>query len=161
MTFDIKKWGKWNSHENKNAKFSYMYDADTDDLATVKGSGYFNEIISRITVGSLIYVVASDAVAILKVTSVTTNVATETFAGGAAASVVYAGEHTTVGGAAAEAITVTGVLATDLVVAVLKQVGASPQTILTSVPTADTVTVTFSADPSTDHIITYIVYRAI
>ncbi len=74
--------------------------------------------------------------------------------------VKYAGEHTTVGGAAAEAITVAGVLATDLVVCTLHTVGASPQTILTSVASVDTITATFSADPSNDHVLTYVVYRA-
>jgi hypothetical protein len=74
--------------------------------------------------------------------------------------VKYAGEHTTVGGSATEAITVTGVLATDLVLATLHTAGATPRTIVTAVASADTVTITFSGDPSTDHVVTYTVLRA-
>lgn len=74
---------------------------------------------------------------------------------------MYAGEHTTAGGAAAEAITVSGVLATDLVLVTLHTAGATPRTIVTVVASADTVTVTFSADPSTDHVVTYEVLRAV
>lgn len=74
--------------------------------------------------------------------------------------VVYAGQHTTVGGAAAEAITVTGVAATDLAVATMVSPGSSPQTIVSTAATTNTVTVTFSANPSNDHVINYVVYRA-
>lgn len=72
----------------------------------------------------------------------------------------YAGSHTTVGGSAAEAKTITGLLSTDLVMVMLKVKGATPRTILTAAPTTDTLTVTFSGDPSTDHQLMYFVFRA-
>jgi hypothetical protein len=75
--------------------------------------------------------------------------------------IVFAGEHTTVGGAAAEDITVTGVLSTDLVFVELKVRGSTPRTILTSATSADTITVTFSGDPSSDHELYYQVLRAL
>ena len=75
--------------------------------------------------------------------------------------VKFAGTHTTVGGAAAEAKTITGLLSTDLVFVQMKAQGASPQTILKAVPTADTLTVTFSANPSSDHVFYYQVLRAL
>lgn len=75
--------------------------------------------------------------------------------------VVFAGEHTTAGGAAAEDITVTGALATDLAIVTIHTVGASPVTLLTALTAADKITATFSADPSTDHVVTYLVLRAI
>jgi len=74
-------------------------------------------------------------------------------------SIVAVGEHTTVGGAAAEDITLTGVLATDFVLVTLHTVGSTPRTILTSVAAAGKITVTFSGDPSTDHVVTYLVIR--
>jgi hypothetical protein len=74
--------------------------------------------------------------------------------------VVYAGEHTTAGGAAAEDITVTGALATDLAVCTLHTKGATPRVIVTALAAADKVTVTFDGDPSTDHVVTYTVLRA-
>ena len=74
--------------------------------------------------------------------------------------VKYAGTHTTAGGAAAEAITVSGVAATDVVMITLKAQGATPRTVLYAVPTTNTITVTFSGDPSTDHVLYYQVLRA-
>lgn len=74
--------------------------------------------------------------------------------------VKFAGKHTTTGGNATEAFTVTGVLSTDIVIATLQQKGSTPRTILTVVPTTDTITLVFSGDPSTDHIVSYMVLRA-
>jgi len=74
--------------------------------------------------------------------------------------VVYAGEVTTAGGDAAESESVTGVLATDLVVGSIHTEGASPVTLDRIVCTAGAVESTWSADPSNDHVYTYIVYRA-
>lgn len=71
-----------------------------------------------------------------------------------------AGEHTCVGGAAAEAITITGLLTTDIC---LVQIGTSPATnnydIIKAIPTADTLTVTFGTDPTTVHTVQYAILR--
>ncbi len=72
--------------------------------------------------------------------------------------VAYAGVHTTVGGAAAEAITIAGALATDIAI-VFYNTTDDTDTILKSVVTADTLTVTMSADPSTAHKLAYMVLR--
>lgn len=72
--------------------------------------------------------------------------------------VKFAGKHTTVGGAAAEAITVTGVLSTDIVIVSLQS--GSTRTIVHAAPTSNTITVTFSDDPSTTHVVSYMVLRA-
>lgn len=74
--------------------------------------------------------------------------------------VKYAAQVTTAGGAAAEAITVTGLAATDLVFAQVKNDGTSNVTILQAVPTTNTLTVTFSADPGNDTVIYYQALRA-
>jgi hypothetical protein len=77
--------------------------------------------------------------------------------------VQYAGEHTTIGGAAAEAKTLAGVLATDVVVANLSFQGSTPRTLLKTVPTTDTLTFTFSGNPNTGtaHKVMYAVLRAV
>lgn len=75
--------------------------------------------------------------------------------------VKYAGLYTSVAGSATQPITVTGVVAGDLVFCQLRQVGATPRTILTAIPSTDTVTVVMSGDPSTDHILQYQVLRAV
>lgn len=80
---------------------------------------------------------------------------------GGAYVVVYAGKHTTVGGAAAEDKAITGVIAGDIVIASLIQKGATPRTLLTTITATDKITLTFSGDPSTDHIVGYQILRAI
>ena len=73
--------------------------------------------------------------------------------------VAYAGTHTTVGGAAAEAITVTGAAATDVVM-INYNTTNDTDSILKAVVTANTLTVTCSADPSTAHAFSYALLRA-
>jgi hypothetical protein len=74
--------------------------------------------------------------------------------------VKYAGKYTTTGGSATEAQTLSGVAATDIVIATLQDAGVSPETILTAKPTLNTITYVFSGDPSTDHVVSYMVLRA-
>ena len=74
--------------------------------------------------------------------------------------VKFAAQATTAGGAAAEAITVTGLAATDLVFAQIKDNGTSNVTLLQAVPTANTLTLTFSADPGNDTVVYYQALRA-
>jgi len=73
----------------------------------------------------------------------------------------YAAKVTTVGGAAAEAFTVTGaVAATDLAFVQIVDNGTSNVTVLQAVVTNNTLTVTFSANPGNDTIINYQIIRA-
>ncbi len=74
--------------------------------------------------------------------------------------VVFAGQPTTAGGGAAEAITVTGALATDLAFVQMVDDGTNNVTIVNAVVTADTLTVTFSGDPGNDAVINYQLIRA-
>lgn len=73
--------------------------------------------------------------------------------------IAYAGSHTTVGGAAAEAVTITGALATDIPIVVYNTTNDT-DSILKVVMSADTMTVTCSADPATAHAFTYMILRA-
>lgn len=72
----------------------------------------------------------------------------------------FASQYTTTGGAAAEAITVTGALNTDLAFVQLVNDGTANVSVLSAVVTANTLTVTFSADPGNDAIINYQIIRA-
>lgn len=74
--------------------------------------------------------------------------------------VKFAGKHTTTGGSATEAFTVSGVASTDIVFTMLQTAGGTARTILTAAPTTNTITLVFSGDPSTDHIVSYQVLRA-
>ena len=72
----------------------------------------------------------------------------------------FANQVTTVGGAAAEAFTVTGaVAATDRAFVQVVNDGTAGVTVLQAVVTTNTLTVTFSADPGNDAIINYQIIR--
>ncbi len=70
-----------------------------------------------------------------------------------------AGNLTSVGGAASEAFTVTGLLSTDVVVLTLKT-NASDHSILAYIPATDSLTIRFDSDPGAGTIVSYVVFRA-
>ena len=72
----------------------------------------------------------------------------------------WSGSITTVGGAAVETFTVPGATTADLVNVTIATSGATPVTILTSyISAANTLSVTFSSNPSSDHVISVELYR--
>lgn len=71
-----------------------------------------------------------------------------------------AGSKTSVGGAASEAFTITGLATTDIVMLTLKDNGPSNVTILEQTVAANTLTVVFSANPGAGAIVNYAVLRA-
>lgn len=74
--------------------------------------------------------------------------------------VKYAGTFTTLGGDASESITVAGALATDIVCVTVKTAGATPRSIAAAAAGTNAIAVTMSGDPSTDHVLQYVVLRA-
>lgn len=74
--------------------------------------------------------------------------------------VKFAGQPTSVGGAAGEAFTVTGIAATDLAFVQIVSNGTGNVTVLEAVCTLDTLTITFSGDPGADTIFNYQILRA-
>lgn len=74
--------------------------------------------------------------------------------------VKFAGSFTTAGGDANESITVSGCLNTDIAIVVLHTKGGTPRTILTAQAATDAINLEFSGDPSTDHVVSYMVLRA-
>lgn len=74
--------------------------------------------------------------------------------------VKFAGTFTTAGGDAAEAITVTGAAATDIVQVTVKTAGGTPRSIVAAAAATNAINVTMSGDPSTDHVLQYVVLRA-
>jgi hypothetical protein len=75
--------------------------------------------------------------------------------------VKFAGTFTTAGGDAAESITVAGATATDIAIVTVKTAGVSPVSIVAAAAGTDAIAVTMSADPSTDHVLQYTVFRAV
>lgn len=74
-------------------------------------------------------------------------------------TIIAAGTFATVAGSANQAITVTGAKAADLTIVTLKTAGATPRTVLTATTATNAVNVVMSGDPSTDHVLSYIVLR--
>jgi hypothetical protein len=74
--------------------------------------------------------------------------------------IVAAGNFTTAGGDANEAITVSGALSTDVALVVLKTAGATPRTLTTCAAATDAINLVFNGDPSTDHVVSYLLLRA-
>lgn len=75
-------------------------------------------------------------------------------------AITAAGTMATVGGSAAETITIAGLLATDIAMVTLKTKGATPRTILAAAAAAGQINVTMSGDATTDHVLAYMVMRA-
>lgn len=74
--------------------------------------------------------------------------------------VKYAGTFTTLGGDASESIAVSGAAATDLAFVAVKTAGAVPRSIVAAAAGTNTISVTLSGDPSTDHVLAYQILRA-
>lgn len=72
-----------------------------------------------------------------------------------------AGQFTTAGGDVNEVIPVSGMLATDVVLVSIETKGATPVTLVQSTAAAGQINVELSADPSTDHVLSYLVIKAI
>lgn len=74
--------------------------------------------------------------------------------------VKFAGTFTTAGGDASETITVTGATGTDVVNVTVKTAGGTPRSVVAATAASNAINVTMSGDPSTDHVLQYVVYRA-
>lgn len=69
------------------------------------------------------------------------------------------GNLTTLGGAASEAFTVTGLLSTDVVMLTLKT-NAGDKVIYAHIPATNSLTIRFDADPGAGVVVSYVVFRA-
>ncbi len=73
---------------------------------------------------------------------------------------VAAGTFTTAGGDASETITAAAVLGTDVVMVSVKTAGGTPRSVVAAAAGAGSIAVTMSGDPSTDHVLQYVAFRA-
>jgi hypothetical protein len=164
----------------------FTYRSATDAVATIAGANYFADAVWMLSLNDLIYVSGSDAVGMYVVDAIDRPAGTITVAAASLTGVVntaniaanavtlaklasgitpshvvkYAGQPTTVGGAAAEAFTVTGVAATDLAFVQIVDNGTANVTALQAVCTLNTLTVTFSGNPGADCVFNYQILRA-
>lgn len=73
--------------------------------------------------------------------------------------IVAAGNLTTIGGAASEVFTVSGLLSTDIVQLTLKT-NAGNHSLRANIPATNSLTIRFEADPGAGTIVSYSVIRA-
>lgn len=73
---------------------------------------------------------------------------------------LYSGEFNTVGGDANEAISVTGVVAADRPVVLVKTRGATPRVVESASAGTNVINVVMNGDPLADHVLNYFVFRA-
>ena len=66
MAFASANWSTVAASKSGNAPAMYTYSSSADNLAAVKGSGYFNTVEALITTGNALWVVASDSQALCK-----------------------------------------------------------------------------------------------
>ena len=78
-----------------------------------------------------------------------------------AVNVVACGRFTTVGGDANEAITVSDAAVGDTVFVSVNTNGATPRTVTTAIAASGQINVVLSGDPSTDHVLNYVVIRSV
>lgn len=129
-------------------------------------SGSINASKLIVSEGNLVVGDAADNGSLLDMTTsgtiIRSNGSTAVAVAGPSHIIRFAGQPTTAGGAAAEAITVTGALAaSDYAFVQMVDDGTNNTTIVNAVVTDDTLTVTFSGDPGADAVINYQIIRAI
>lgn len=105
--------------------------------------------------------IANDAITTVKILNANVTLAKLATGIAPAAVIKFMNQVTTVGGSAAEAITVTGaVAATDRAFVQVVDNGTNNVSVLQAVVTTNTLTVTFSGDPGNDCVINYQLVRA-
>ncbi len=160
MAFDLNDFD-WIARGNTKVPNICRFVSSSDNWATITASAYFNDLINDLKVNDLIIVQSTTERGFLRVNSVTTNVTTvHDLYPNPAYVARYAGTHAYGGGGTSTAITVTGVLASDIPMASIKA-STNNVSVTKVVPTADTITVHFSADPGASTTVQYIVDRAV
>jgi hypothetical protein len=131
------------------------------EIATITPHVTTTASAAQIPAGSIVTaMIANSAVTTAKIADA--NVTLVKLSAGVAPEAVikFSGYHTTTGGAAAEAIAIAGALATDGPFVQLVSGGTNVVSVVKAVMTNGVLTVTFSADPGADAIISYQVVRA-
>lgn len=169
---------------DSEAPQAFAYKSSADSIATIKGSGYFNNVRPLPNIGDKISIWGSDGSDIVRVTAVSPNITVTDWVAisvselpltdgsmymgnGSNVAIEVAvksyilldGRHTTAGGDATEVITATGAVAGDQCIVVVHTVGATPRSIVAQATGTDIITVTLSGDPSTDHVLYWQVLR--
>ena len=188
MAFDITKVasnsGSLTSTEkagvNASVPLTWTYISSVDSIGAIIASGYFNPLSDKISANDMLYISGSDAAGIMQFTTdtgaipveVDTFLTTSDIVDGAVTLpklsagitpshvVKFAGVFTSTDVGPTDFINLPGVLVTDLVSVTMKDQGAVPVGIFAALAVNGGVTIEWSADPTNDHILYYVVFRA-
>lgn len=144
-------------------RFDYML--TTDSVLEVLAEGYLNHSVDHgysFSQGDLVCVVTQETPTARQMSGIYQVDHTPgewSLVPTTSSMLLTAAQYTTVGGAAAEAITIAGVAATDLAFVQVVNNGTANVTVLEAACTADTLTVTFSGNPGADAVINYQILR--
>lgn len=144
-------------------KFDYILTDDT--VAQVLTAGYLNHSVDAgysFTQGDIVCVITQASPTARKkaaIYQIDHNSSNWNLIPLASSPLLRMAQYTTVGGAAAEAITIAGVQSTDLAFIQIVNNGTANVTVLEAVCTTNTLTVTFSGNPGNDCIINYQIMR--
>lgn len=157
MTFDKTNWAKMDVGYSYTAPQRFGYISSTDAMGTIAASAYFNDVAIELRQYDIIEIIGSNGTGAYQITSATgATPVTVQVAYTAQYVIDFSGELTTVGGAATEDFTVTGLVAGQKVFVQMKDDGTNNVTILAAEANAtDTLRVTFSGDPGNDAIFYY------
>ena len=75
--------------------------------------------------------------------------------------IVAAGLKTTAGGSSSVTITDANIAVGDICVVTVNTNGAVPRTVTTAIAASGQINVVMSGDPSTDHVLNYVVFRVV
>lgn len=159
MAFSRKRlalWGTAGLKGQANQNFTYWEDTTLNNIVV---SGYMDDATDLFQKDDLIWVVGSDDRQLYRVSS-ETDAATVTLSR-VSSALVHSSIYTTVGGSATESVTVSGATASDVVSVTMHTEGATPVTIKRAEATTSSITVEFSADPSSDHQINVLVFKPV
>lgn len=144
-------------------KFDYILTDDT--VAEVLAIGYLNHSVDAgysFSQGDIVSVITQSAPSARKksgIYQVDNNRTNWSLIPLESSPLLTMAQYTTVGGAAAEAVIISGVLATDLASVQMVNDGTNNVTVLQAACTANTLTVTFSGNPGAGAVINYWIYR--
>lgn len=152
MAFNLQNIARWSASMNLIGTCQWGYngtvDPVNDDLATILTDGYFNSIaVGHLKLNDLIHVVATDGSHFVQVTAITPDVIVKEAGTPSEAIIKFVIELSTNNTPASQQFPVTGIRASDVVLATVTSYNGSIATFRAINLQTDAFTVIFDIDP--------------
>ena len=153
------------SNDQVPANYKYNGDSAGDLVSTIIADDYFVDAYQKLAPGSTIEFMATDNYlgTCLVISSSSTsvhvrNITNENAAAGYIVAVGQGDSQADAGGT--NTFSFPGVVESDQLSVQIRSSGQSPVVIVDAIPQANNVLVTYSGDPSTDHVLSFILVRS-